>query len=360
MRRFPKELALGALTLMAFSGLAGAPATFAEAATVYIPTGSAGQILVVDAATDGVVGRIDGLPDVHGLGGVSGARYLVAGSYSETDVNETPAVAKPAGVSADEHAAHHGADAGKIAPAEGAVSILTVIDAATGAPVRRLEVPGAVHHVAVSPDGRHAVATHPNADGVSVVDLSDLTVRALVRTGPIPNYAAFSPDGSRVYVSNSGNGTVSEIDTERWFVRRNLLAGDSPEHIVPAPDGRTFYVANVEVGTVSALSIEEGRVVRTFAIGGKLHGLDLSDDGDTLFVSGNGEDKIVAIDLVSGDMRSAPLGPGPYHLAVVRGTGKLYVSSSAEPKVWAVDQATLTPRGIIAIRGEGHQMVVLP
>jgi YVTN family beta-propeller protein len=331
-----------------------------QAATVYIPEGSVGEVLVVDTATDAVVGRIAGLPHVHGLGGASGVRYLVAGSYAETSADEAPAVTKPTGVSEDEHAAHHGAGAGSASSAGGAVSILTIINAADGSPVRRLEVPGAVHHVAVSSDGRYAVATHPNADGVSVIDLSDLTVRGLVRTGPIPNYAVFSRDGTRVYVSNSGNGTVSEIDTARWFVQRNLLAGDTPEHITLAPDGRTLYVANVEAGTVSALGIEQGEIVRSFAVGGELHGLDISDDGATLFVTGKGENKLVAIDLKSGSMRSAPLAPAPYHLAVIRGTGKLYVSSRDEPKVWVVDEKNLQPRGLITIRGEGHQMVVLP
>lgn len=332
----------------------------AQAASVYIPEGSAGEVLVVDTATDTVVRRIAGLPDVHGLGGAAGVRYLVAGSYAETAADKAPAVARPAGVSEDEHAAHHGAAARSASAATGAVSVLTILNAADGTPVRRLDVPGAVHHVAVSSDGRFAVATHPNAEGVSVIDLATLTVLGLVRTGPIPNYAVFSPDGKRVYVSNGGNGTVSEIDTGRWIVLRNLLAGDTPEHIVLAPDGRTLFVANVEAGTVTAISLERGEIVRTFAIGGELHGLDLSDDGALLFVSGKGGNKLVAVDIGSGAMRSAPLGPAPYHLAAVRGTGKLYVSSRDEPKVWVVDQKDLAPRSVIAIRGEGHQMVVLP
>jgi YVTN family beta-propeller protein len=332
----------------------------AQAATVYIPAGSAGEVLIVDTATDAVVGRIAGLPDVHGLGGASGARYLVAGSYAETSAGEVPAVARPAGVTEDEHAAHHAGAARSPSSSDAAVSILTIIDAGDGTPVRRLEVPGAVHHVAVSPDGRYAVATHPNADGISVIDLSDLSVRDLVRTGPSPNYAVFSPDGAKVYVSNSGDGTVSEIEAGRWVVRRNLPAGDSPEHIVMAPDGRTLYVANIEVGTVSALALEQGDIARTFTVSGELHGIDVSDDGTTLFVSGKGEDKLVAIDTRSGDMRSVPLGPAPYHLAVIRGAGKLYVSSRDDPKVWVIDEASLAPRGVIAIRGEGHQMVALP
>src|SRR3546814_12967785 len=61
--------------------------------------------------------------------------------------------------------------------------------------------------------------------------------------------------------------------------------------------------------TVSALDLEQGDIARSFTVGGELHGLDVSDDGSTLFVSGKGENKLVAIDTRSGDMRTAPLGP---------------------------------------------------
>ena len=136
-----------------------------------------------------------------------------------------------------------------------------------------------------------------------------------------------------------------------------MTAGEAPEHMVLAPDGRMLYVANIETGTVSVVSLAQGGVVDTLEIGGELHGLDVSDDGKTLFASGKGEDKVVAVDLATGQMRSAPLSPAPYHLAVVPGTDKLYVSSRAEPKIWVVDQQSLEPISIIPIRGEGHQMV---
>lgn len=344
--------------LVAAFALALTPAA-AQAATVYIPQGSAGSVAVVDGTTDDVVARLTGLPAIHGLGGAPGARYLVAGSYAESQAGATE-VAKPAGVSEDEHAAHHGGAAAPSPDGGRSVGLLTVLDAADGTPVRRLEVPGAVHHVAVSPDGAVAVATLPNDDGVSIVSLSDLTVRPLVRTGPLPNYAAFSPDGSRAYVSNSGNGTVSEIDVERGIVRRNLIAGESPEHLVMAPDGGTLYAVDAEAGSVIALSLATGEAAGSFAVGGALHGLDLSDDGRTLFVSGRDRDELLAIDLASGKQRRLGLAPAPYHVAAVRGTGKLYVSSRDEPKVWVVDQASLETLGAIEIEGEGHQMVVLP
>lgn len=226
-------------------------ASLAEAATVYIPEGSSGEVAIVDTAKDAIIGRIADVPQVHGFGGSPAGRSLVAGSYDETPVGGGTA-AKPEGVSEDEHAAHHSPAA---RPAAGAVSILTILDAKDGSPVRRLEVPGAVHHVAVSPDGRFAVATHPNADGISVIDHEELSVGELVRTGSMPNYAVFSPDATRLYISNAGNGTVSEIDTGRWFVTRNMLAGETPEHLVLPPTGaRSLWLTSSQASYRNSIS----------------------------------------------------------------------------------------------------------
>jgi DNA-binding beta-propeller fold protein YncE len=107
------------------------------------------------------------------------------------------------------------------------------------------------------------------------------------------------------------------------------------------------------------VSLDRGETVKKYAVGGAVHGIDLSDDGKTLFVSGREQNKLVAIDLVKGGIRSVPLSPAPYHLTTIRGTGKLYVSSADEPKIWVVDQKTLRVEREIPIGGKGHQMVVV-
>ena len=139
-----------------------------------------------------------------------------------------------------------------------------------------------------------------------------------------------------------------------------MRVGKSPEHLVLSPDGAALYVNNVNDGTVSVVSLETGKVTRTFAVGNSPHGIDLSEDGRTLFVSDRGNDQLHAIDLGSSSKISVSLSPSPYHLAVVRGEGKLYVSSTEKPIIWVVDQITLQVTGEIPIGGKGHQMVVLP
>lgn len=325
---------------------------------IYVPEGSADTVLMINAETGETMNAITGLEAVHGLSGAPGVPYLVAGSYAETDRAAIIESTQPDGISEDEHAAHHAtADDTPIGPADAGISILSILDVASGEIIRRIEVPGAVHHTAVSPDGRFAVATHPSGDGISVTDLTTLTLTAFVPTGGMPNYAAFGSDPNVVYVSNSGNGTISEVDLERGIVRRNMVAGSGPEHIIVDANKSVLYAADADAGNVLELSLNDGSVLRSFAIGGELHGLDLSDDRKTLFVAGRGDDKIAAVALSTGAITFAPLSPEPYHLTIIPGTGTFYVSSRAEPKVWIVDEATLIAVGDFPIEGEGHQMV---
>lgn len=325
---------------------------------VFVPEGSADTVRIVNAETGETINRITGLESVHGLSGAPGVPYLVAGSFAETDRAAIAQMAQPEGVSEDEHAAHHAMPAAKpIGPADAGISILSILDASSGEILRRIEVPGAVHHTAISPDGRYAVATHPSGDGVSVIDLTSFALTAFVPTGSMPNYAAFGADPSIVYVSNAGNGTISEVDLARGIVRRNLVAGDAPEHIAIDPDTGTLYAADAQAGKVIELSLQDGAEKRSFTIGGELHGLDLSDDRSTLYVAGRGEDKVAAVALASGAVTFAALAPEPYHLTNIPGTGTFYVSSRAEPKVWIIDGATLAAVGDFEVDGEGHQMV---
>lgn len=338
--------------------LLGAQAARAEP-LVYIPLGGDGRIVVVDAARDEVVGSISGLKAVHGLAGTPDGKYLIAGSYAERSADGVPA--KPEGMSEDEHASHHMAKVNQ--PGESArkaVSTVSVIRTSDRAIVRAIDVPGAVHHVSVSPDGRLAVVTHPDAGGVSAIDLASYEVVASIATGSAPNYSVFSPDTSRLYVSSAGDGAIAVVNTATWAVERTIAVGTTPEHLVVSRNGKTLYVSNVEDGTVSLVDTAAGQTTSTIKIGSTLHGIDLSKDGRSLFVAALGDDQIARVDLATGTVKTVSLSPGPYHLTTIKGTNKIYVSSSDEPKVWVIDQANLHVIGEIAIGGKGHQMAIAP
>jgi len=303
--------------------------------TVYIPLGTANQVIAVDAATGSTVKNYPGVENPHGLVVTPDGEYLVAGSLAETPV--------PVG-----------------APHDTPNSKLYLIHPVHGHVMLTVPVTGFTHHQAITPDGRYVISTHPGRGGISVVDLQSNQVIKTIETGSAPNYTAVTRDGKRAYVSNSGNGTVSEIDLGTWRVTRTLEGGPAPEHVVLSADGQTLYIFNPRAGTVSAVSVQTGKVTRAFKVGDSLHGLDLGDDGRTLFVSSTAGNKLVALDPGTGAQRSLDLSPAPYHLNTIRGTGKVYVSSRSDPLIWIVDHKTLKLTGTLTLpAGEGHQMAVV-
>lgn len=323
---------------------------------VYVPLGSANEVAVVDAIRNKEIGTIQGVINSHGLAATPDGKFLLAGSLTQQAAGAIPS--KPAEMTEEEHRAHHSAPEGGATQTSN-TGILYLIDTKSRQIIHQIAVPGPIHHVAITPDGRYAISTHPGLGGVSIVDINERKLVHMIATGPIPNYVVVSTDGKAIYVSNAGNNTVSEITPSHWIVNRNMLAGKTPEHMVLSPDEIMLYVANVAAGEVSMLDLKQGKVVATFSIGPETHGVALSDDGAVLFASAKDGNKLVAVNLQYKVEKILNLEPAPYHIAVIPGTGKLYVSSREKPMLWVVDLNSFAVESEIDIQGEGHQIVVV-
>ena len=94
--------------------------------TVYVPLGSAGEIVVIDSDRDVIIERIGDVPDSHGLASAPGFGYLIAGSYAESRAaSDIPP--KPANMSAEEHEAHHARPPDQATESETVVGYLIAI-----------------------------------------------------------------------------------------------------------------------------------------------------------------------------------------------------------------------------------------
>ena len=323
---------------------------------MYVPTGNANDIVIIDLETDKIVGRIGELENAHGLSSSPNSDYLVAGSMKPLEHDLPPNPDKPAVVSEAEHAAHHaGGDSNSASPT--GKSYVSIVHPKHGRVMRRIAVRSLTHHTAVSPDGKTAVAVHSGAGGISVVDLDKMAVVTTIDTGQWPNYVVFTKDGNRLYVSNAGANTISEIDTQSWKIVRELKAGKEPEHMVLGTHGRMLYTANKGDASASAIDLISGEVKQTYAVGKKPHGIDVSDDGRWLFVASKKEGLITRIDLSNAEKLRVDLKPAPYHLKFTE--NKVYVSSRKQAKIWVLDPMTLAVKNTIGLKqGVAHQMVI--
>lgn len=319
--------------LLAGLAMAILPSTGYATPLVYVAAGSANQIIVIDAATDKVVGNYDGIDNPHSVVSTPDGEYIISGSLKEKKISK------------DDTSPPH--------------STIYLVHPEHGHVMLTMTAEGMIHHQAITPDGRYVISTHPTRGNISLADLQQNKVVKTVSTGPSPNYSIVTPDGKTAYVSNSGNGSISEIETSSWTVTRTLKAGPGPEHMVFSKDGKTIYVTNPAAGEVSAVDLSTGEVARSFQLGKRLHGLDISDDGETLFITSKTDEKLIALDPKTDTRRILPLSPSPYHLGTIAGTGKVYVSSSSTPKIWVIDQKSVQLLGEIEITGEGHQMTTV-
>jgi DNA-binding beta-propeller fold protein YncE len=180
-----------------------------------------------------------------------------------------------------------------------------------------------VSAVAISPDGRHAIATKTTSHKAVLLDISEdrkLTVGKDLWVGLFPWSVAFSPDGRRALVNNVGNNgqsdgnakTVSVIDTTAPapFVADHIVVGDAPEGVVFSPNGKYAaitvlqgsYDAPVgawfrrEVGAVWLLSATKDKIeaVDTINVGAFPEGIAIAPDNFHVYV-GNFRSRTISV-----------------------------------------------------------------
>jgi 6-phosphogluconolactonase (cycloisomerase 2 family) len=185
-----------------------------------------------------------------------------------------------------------------------------------------------VSAVAITPDGKRALATKPGANKIALLTIDGDKVTYDKRdlpTGIFPYNVLVTPDGKLALTVDNGNGggsdgnakSVGVIDLEANPVRviDHVTVGDSPEGLVISPKGN--IAATIEArgsnqppstwfyhpgGAVSVLKIAGKKVTKIGEVTvGKLpEGAAFSADGSYLYV-GNFIDADLSVLRVSGD-----------------------------------------------------------
>ncbi len=129
---------------------------------------------------------------------------------------------------------------------------ISVIDCASRAVLREIEVQLHPSEMANAPDGSRLYVANANSDTVSVIDTAlDVVVDTLgvkpmaeLPFGCAPNALAVSPDGATLYVCNGGNNAVAVIDPHTKRVAGLIPTGWYPGCI--ALRNNVLYVGNTK------------------------------------------------------------------------------------------------------------------
>jgi len=180
------------------------------------------------------------------------------------------------------------------------------------------DVCAAPHDAVFSPSGDRIAVTCSLGDGVVILDVETLEVRARHAltdepgSGIRPMNAAWRADGRRLFVSLMGRGSVADLDvsTGEWT---ETSSGARPAQLELSPDGAWLLVANRGAASVSLVAQSDGRTVTVEVPGAHPHGVAFGRTSDVAYVTYEGAvdtpGGVVAVDVLSGSILwHVPLG----------------------------------------------------
>jgi YVTN family beta-propeller protein len=201
-----------------------------------------------------------------------------------------------------------------------------------------------VNHADFSIDGRYAIFTCEFSGGglikidmveKKVVNFLKLTKQNLPgmpgmnmpMTG-MPQDIRIAPDGKLFYVADMQADGVYLIDGETFTEAGFIPTGRGTHGLYPSRDGKKLYVTNRGThmgdvkahgpGSVSVIDFATRKVEKTWTIpgGGSPDMGNVSADGRTLWLSGRFDKVVYALDTVTGEVKTIPVGTEPHGLTV--------------------------------------------
>ena len=183
----------------------------------------------------------------------------------------------------------------------------SLIDLASGSVAATMKTGEGPHEVAVSPDGKTAVAanygTRESAgSSLTVIDVPGARVVRTIDLGEYkrPHGIQWLADGKHVVVTAEENQALITVDVETGEVTGAVETGQRISHmVVVTPDGARAFVANIGSGSLTVIDLVAGKHLTDIETGQGAEGLAITPDGSEIWVTNRGDDNITVIDSAS-------------------------------------------------------------
>jgi YVTN family beta-propeller protein len=252
---------------------------------------------------------------------------------------------------------------------------LGVVDPATGKVVANIEENGVTaHEVAVSPDGRLAVAPIYGDSGVGMAGTDgrniifvDLKTRKIVGNvefthGVRPHCPIFNPADGLLYVTTELDQTVTIIDPKTFKIVGTIPTGQPESHmLVLSHDGRRGYTANVGPGTVSVLDIKARKLIKIIPISGQTQRIAISNDDRWVFTADQKQPRMAVIDTATDTVKTwVALDGLGYGSAATKDGRWLLMAVPSKNDVNVVDLETMKVARTVAVGKRPSEVLMRP
>jgi len=223
-------------------------------------------------------------------------------------------------------------------------SNMVVVDLATHKVVGNLDFGRGVRpHCAVfgPKDGLLYVSTEIDQT-ITVIDPKTLKIVGSIPTGQVQSHMfTLSSDGTRAYTANVGPGTVSVIDVPNRKVLAIIPVSGNTQRIAISRDDKWVFTADQKKPQLAVIDTAANKVASWVPLDGFGYGSATTPDGRWVLIAIPGKDVVDAIDLKTMTVAHAiPVGKDPQEV-LVRPDGKVaYVSCQSSDQVAEFDLTT--------------------
>jgi len=311
------------------------PAALGAVTVRIVQTNAAGDsVMLIDPATNKVVGAIEGIEVNHGAAvAPDGSRFYITNEAESTvDVADgrTLKVIKHIPLTNHPNNIAVSKDGRRVyAAIVAGAGAIDVIDAATLTRVKSIRTEGGIHNVYVTPDGRFIVAGSIPGRKITVLDQATEEIVWTLPTedGVRPIGFEKNPDGStaRLFVQLSNfNGFIVVDFAKRQVVNKIALPDvgaekvteglqGSPSHgIGVTPDGRTLCVLSKMNTRIYFFSMPDLKPLGESKVGHHPDWLTFTPDSRRAYVANAGSNSVSVIDITARkEIATIPVGQVP-------------------------------------------------
>jgi DNA-binding beta-propeller fold protein YncE len=150
-------------------------------------------------------------------------------------------------------------------------------------------------------DETRALTANQTANSVTLVDLASGKIVAEAPCGDRPTNLAITPDGRRALATATFSGDLVTFDLSSDQLKQagSLWLGFEPRGLAISPDGKLTYVALTTAACIAVVDIDRLQVLDRIAVGRWPRTLALSPDGKRLAVGCSGAGGVAIIDTVA-------------------------------------------------------------